>query len=30
MNIIDSLRNNAEKYPSKIGFIDEETKITFQ
>lgn len=30
MNIIDLLRNNAEKYPSKIGFIDEETKITFQ
>ena len=30
MNIIDSLRNNAEKNPSKIGFIDEETKITFQ
>ncbi len=30
MNIIDLLRNNAEKYPSKIGFIDEENEITFQ
>ena len=30
MNIIDLLRNNAEKYPAKIGFIDEENKITFQ
>ena len=30
MNIIDLLRNNAEKYPAKIGFIDEENEITFQ
>ena len=30
MNIIDLLRNNAEKYPAKIGFIDEENGITFQ
>ena len=30
MNIIDSLRNNVEKHPSKIGFIDEENNITFQ
>jgi len=30
MNIIDSLRNNVKKYPSKIGFIDEENKVTFQ
>ena len=30
MNIIDFLKNNAEKYPSKIGFIDEEKEITFQ
>ncbi len=30
MNIIDLLRDNAKKYPSKIGFIDEEKQITFQ
>ena len=30
MNIIDLLRNNVKKYPSKIGFIDEEKEITFQ
>ena len=30
MNIIDLLRNNVEKYPAKIGFIDEENEITFQ
>ena len=30
MNIIDLLRNNVEKYPSKIGFMDEANKITFQ
>ena len=30
MNIIDLLKNNAKKYPSKVGFIDEEKEITFQ
>ena len=30
MNIIDLLRNNVKKHPSKIGFIDEENKVTFQ
>ena len=30
MNIIDLLRNNVEKYPSKIGFMDEANKITFK
>jgi len=30
MNIIDLLRNNVEKHPAKIGFIDEENNITFQ
>ena len=30
MNIIDHLKNNAEKYPTKIGFIVEEDELTFQ
>jgi long-chain acyl-CoA synthetase len=30
MNIINLLKNNTEKYPSKVGFIDEENEITFQ
>jgi long-chain acyl-CoA synthetase len=30
MNIIDHLKNNVEKYPTKIGFIDEENEFTFQ
>jgi len=30
MNIINYLKNNAEKYPTKLGFIDEVRKVTFQ
>jgi len=29
MNIINHLKNNVEKNPTKIGFIDENRKITF-
>ena len=30
MNLIDCLKNNAERNPTKIGFIDEERKLTFK
>lgn len=30
MNIINHLKNNVEKNPTKIGFIDEENSCTFQ
>ena len=30
MNLIDCLKNNAERNPTKIGFIDEERKSHFQ
>jgi len=30
MNLIDCLKNNAERNPSKIGFIDEERSLTFK
>ena len=29
MNLIDCLKNNAERNPTKIGFIDEERSLTF-
>ena len=30
MNLIDCLKNNAERNPTKIGFIDEERSLTFK
>ena len=30
MNLIDCLKNNAERNPTKIGFIDEEKSLTFK
>ena len=30
MNIINSLKNNVEKYPTKVGFIDERETFTFE
>ncbi len=30
MNIINFIKNNVEKYPTKIAIIDEDTSITFQ
>jgi len=30
MNIINHLKKNVEKYPTKIGFIDDEKSYTFQ
>ena len=30
MNIINFVKNNVEKYPTKIAIIDEDTSITFQ
>jgi len=30
MNIINHLKNNVEKNPTKVGFIDEENSCTFQ
>jgi len=30
MNIINHLKNNVEKYPTKVGFVDEENSCTFQ
>ena len=30
MNLIDCLKNNAERNPTKIGFIDEERNLTFK
>lgn len=30
MNIINSLKNNVEKYPTKVGFIDESGIFTFE
>jgi len=30
MNIINHLKNNAKKNPTKIGFVDEENSYTFQ
>ena len=30
MNIINHLKNNVEKNPTKVGFVDEENSCTFQ
>ena len=30
MNIIDFLKNNVEKYSTKIAIIDDESNITFE